>query len=131
MIQLAHSLCAGLEDPPRARGRPRTPLSDVLVGALLWVYGTKASRHAMFDFEACLEKGLLSTRLHYNTMHRYMKDSALTPILRMLLLESARPFQSIETQFAIDSTGFSTNQWERWMDHKWHKNRGDDLCAAA
>jgi DDE family transposase len=46
---------------------------------------------------------------------------SLTPYLKQLIAESARPLQSIETDFAVDSSGFSTTNYVRWFDVKYGK----------
>jgi transposase len=43
----------------------------------------------------------------------------LTPYLLMLIEESALPLQAIEADFAVDSSGFSTCRFERWIEAKY------------
>ncbi len=119
VLQYAHELCRGIIEPVQHRGRPRVPRRDIVFGALLWVYSTKSSRNAMFDFKMCQERGLISQRLHFSSMLRHLQDPTLTLLLRALLRESALPMRHIERQFAVDATGFSTRIWHRWFDHKW------------
>ena len=126
VLRYAHELCRGILEPSQSRGRPRVPRRDIVFGALLWVYGTKSSRDAMFDFRMCQDKGLLSQRLHFASMLRHLQDPTLTGLLRALLRESALPMRHIERRFAVDATGFSTRIWHRWFDHKWggmHKEK--------
>lgn len=47
---------------------------------------------------------------------------SLTPYLNQLIAQSAAPLQSIETQFAVDSSGFSTSTYVRWFDVKYGNN---------
>lgn len=42
-----------------------------------------------------------------------------------LIEESAKPLAAIESDFAINSTGFATNTYSRWFDHKWGKERSE------
>jgi hypothetical protein len=46
------------------------------------------------------------------------KSEALTPYLNELITPSAAPLKSIESDFAVDSSGFSTGQFMRWLDVK-------------
>jgi hypothetical protein len=46
-------------------------------------------------------------------VNKMMENAALTPILKSLIGYSARPLRAIETDFAIDSSGFGTNKFER------------------
>lgn len=39
-----------------------------------------------------------------------------------MIAESAKPLQSIETDFAVDSSGFSTTNYVRWFDVKYGNN---------
>jgi transposase len=43
----------------------------------------------------------------------------LTPHLQMLIEESALPLQAIERDFAVDSSGFGTSRFEKWMHAKY------------
>jgi len=43
----------------------------------------------------------------------------MTPILRSLVELSALPLKGVESDFAADSTGFSTCRFVRWFDHKY------------
>ena len=40
-----------------------------------------------------------------------------------MIEQSAAPLAEVESQFAIDSTGFSTCRFDRWFDHKWGKEK--------
>ena len=59
-------------------------------------------------------------------MFRYLESEALTPYLKELIAVSARPLQSIESDFAVDSSGFSTGQFMRWLDVKY----GEKIVAS-
>jgi transposase len=65
------------------------------------------------------DKGHLSRTPHYSAVYRFLEDPAMTPILMGLIAESARPLRSIEVDFIIDSSGFSTSRFVRWFDHKY------------
>jgi len=47
---------------------------------------------------------------------------SLTPYLKELIVQSALPLQSIEENFAVDSSGFSTTNYVRWFDVKYGSN---------
>jgi hypothetical protein len=46
-------------------------------------------------------------------------DKHLTPILRELITRSSLPLKAVETDFAVDSSGFSTSRFMRWFDLKY------------
>ncbi len=52
-------------------------------------------------------------------MFRYLESEALTPYLHALITLSAQPLKSVESKFALDSSGFSTGQFMRWLDVKY------------
>jgi hypothetical protein len=56
---------------------------------------------------------------HYNSVFKYLESEALTPYLYELITLSAAPLKSIESDFAVDSSGFSTGQFMRWLDVKY------------
>jgi hypothetical protein len=51
----------------------------------------------------------------YNSVFRYLEAEALTPYLYELIATSALPLKSVERDFAVDSSGFSS-QFMRWFD---------------
>lgn len=117
------ALCDGLQNPPQGRGRPRLPLSDVVFSSVMKVYTTVSGRRAATDIRNAKEAGLIDASPHYNSISRYLENPELTPILEGLVTESALPLSGLETQFAIDSTGFSTSTYARWFDQKWGKEK--------
>jgi transposase len=64
-------------------------------------------------------------RMHYNSVFHYLEDPALLPILKALIEESASPLKAIETDFAVDSSGFSTSTFDRWYDAKYGRMRSE------
>ena len=53
-------------------------------------------------------KGYVSHPPHFNTICKYMADPNLTPLLMDLVHASSLPMRHLESQFAVDSSGFST-----------------------
>jgi hypothetical protein len=111
---LLRGLCAGIVEPPHVgRGRPRLPLSDVVYGATMKVYTTFSGRRADTDIRDCKTKGLINRTPSYNSLFEYVQEPKLRPLFQVLVEESAAPLKAIETTFAGDSTGFSTNTHRR------------------
>ncbi|WP_170228850.1 transposase [Polyangium fumosum] len=116
---LLRDLVKGVVQPaPKKTGRPALQLADVVYAAVTKVYSTVSGRRASTDIRECEQKGLLTRAPHYNSVFRYMEDANLTPILRGLVEQSAMPLQAVETDFAIDGTGFSTCNYVRWFDER-------------
>src|SRR5229473_145488 len=117
--ELLRALCSGIVQPAHERGRPRLPLADVVHAAAMKVYTGMSGRRATTDIRECESKGLIDHAPHYNTVHNFMERTDVAPLLRALVEESASPLKAIESNFAVDSTGFSTSTYARWFDHKY------------
>jgi transposase len=123
--ELLQSLCAGIVQPAQTTGRPRLPLSDVVFSLVSKVYAGKSGRRFTSSLRRAQADGLVSAAPHYNSGHRYMEMPFMTTLLKELIEQSAAPLRAVESDFAIDSTGFSTNTYTRWYDHKWGKVRSE------
>ena len=123
--RLLRGLCDGITQPKQGKGRPRLPMSDAVFAAVMKVYGTLSGRRTASDLRACEARGLLPAAPHYNTVFKYLEDPALTPILKSLIEESARPLKAVESDFAVDGSGFSTCSYVRWYDEKYGRERSE------
>lgn len=123
--ELLRSLCAGIPQPEQINGRPRLPLSDVVFAMVSKVYSTKSGRRFTPTLRDAQAAGLVSKPPHYNSASRYLESAELTPLLKALIEQSAMPLKAVESDFAVDSSGFSTNTYSRWFDHKWGKIRSE------
>ena len=77
----------------------------------------------MTGFRETQSQGLFEKAPSFTSTFRYLENPDLTPLLKGLIERSAIPMQSLETDFAADSSGFSTSTYARWFDHKWGKER--------
>ncbi len=120
---LLRDLCAAIDNPIQKNGRPRLPVADLTFAAVMKVYATTSGRRVMVDMRDFAAKGYIDKAPHYNCIFRAFEDPTLTPILKAMIEESARPLRSIETEFAVDSTGFSSSVYQRWFDAKYGRER--------
>jgi hypothetical protein len=116
---LLYDLCQGLEELPPSKGHPRLSLSDAVFAACFKVYSTMSARRFMSDLRDAEEKGYLRTVPHFNSILNYLDNPILTPILRALITESSLPLKTVEADFAVDSSGFTTSRFIRWVAHKY------------
>ena len=72
--------------------------------------------------EAC-ERGHVSLLPHFNSVLNVLDNPATTPILTDLITRSSLPLRAVESQFAVNSSGFSTSRFTRWYDEKYGYNR--------
>jgi transposase len=116
---LLHELCNGIDEPPQTFGRPRNSLQDIIFAACFKVYSTVSCRRFSSDLQDAHAKGYLAKLPSYNSIFDYFKMESLTDYLKQLIVESSLPLKSVEEDFALDSSGFSTGRFIRWMDIKY------------
>jgi len=120
-LKLLSGLCNTIPEPTYTFGRPKLPLKDMVFSSALKVYTTFSLRRFSTDMKAAQEKGLIEKAPYYSTVARYMESPQLTPILNELITTSSLPLKSVESNFGIDSTGFSPSKFSRWFSHKYGK----------
>ena len=116
---LLYELCKTLPEPQQRTGRPRLSLADIIFSSCYKIYSTVSGRRFSTDLREAKQRGYLTRLPHYNSVFRYLESEALTPYLYALITLSAKPLQSIESDFAVDASGFSTGQFTRWLDVKY------------
>jgi transposase len=121
LLALLYELC---KKPSRARATCRqrqttTVFSGYVFSSVTKIYSTISGRRFQTDLREAKARGYLSRLPHYNSVFRYLESEALTPYLYELITLSAAPLKSIESDFAVDSSGFSTGQFMRWLDVKY------------
>lgn len=119
---LLADLCSGVTEPERAKdevGRKPVPMADQLFSAIFKVYSTFSSRRFNCDLQYAHERGYTSRPIHPSKLRAFMADEALTPYLKSMIVRSSLPLRALESNFAVDSTGFSTSKFVRWFDEKY------------
>jgi transposase len=121
---LLFDLCCGIREPQtRKQGRPTLPLSDAIFATAFKVYSTVSARRFMSDLRQSHTRGFITRVPHYNSIFNYLESAASTPLLRALITQSSLPLKAVETDFAVDSSGFTTCRFHRWFDHKYGEVR--------
>lgn len=129
---LLRGLCDGILTPPHpGRGPKPIPLSDAVYGMTMKVYTGMSGRRATTDIQSCADAGHMTRAPHYNSLFNYFERADLAPILSALVEESAAPLASVETKFAVDSTGFGTAVFRRWFDHKYGREMKEHAWVKA
>jgi len=122
--ELLNDLCSGLAEPERTcRGRKPHPIKDAIFATVFKVYSTFSSRRFSSDLREAYTRGYISKPIPGVKTTAFMENPKFTPILKSLIGRSAMPLRTVETRFAIDSSGFSTNKFERWYDQKYGVTR--------
>ena len=119
-VVLLADLCGGV---PTVRlpgaGRPRLPLKDMLFAAAYKVYVGFSARRFTTDLREAFVSGQIDGMPHFNSVNRYMVNPELTEPLKALVTASSLPLKSVETDFAVNSSGFSTSRFVRWYNKKY------------
>ena len=118
-LELLYALCGLIEDPPHHMGRLRVPLADRIFAGVFKVYSTVSGRRFDSDLRKALQRGYLYKAPTYGAIYRYFESEELTPVLKQLIIESSLPLKAVELDFAVDSSGFSTGVYKKWVDAKW------------
>jgi transposase len=100
-------------------GRPRLPFSDMTFAAVYKVYCGFSSRRFTSDLREAFINGQVNNTPHFNSVSNYLVKPELTDILKGLIMASSLPLRAIETDFAVDSSGFSTCRYVRWFNKKY------------
>jgi hypothetical protein len=116
---LLRELCKGIGEPSQIVGRKRLPFEEMIFATTFKVYSTVSQRRFMSDLRDAHAKGYISKVPHFNSISNYLESEVLTPYLEMLIEESSLPLTAIESDFAVDSSGFSTSRFSQWVDAKY------------
>jgi transposase len=117
---LLSDLCRTVPDLPAAKtGRKRIPLSVALFSAVFKVYSTVSARRFMCDLEEAHRRGHIDQAPHFNSVLNCLDNPGVTPLLFDLIRQSALPLREVDTEFAVDSSGFMTSRYVRWYDQKY------------
>lgn len=108
---LLRDLCSAVPEPERGKGRPPVPVSDALFAATYKVYTGTSARRFMSDLREAQAEGHVSRAWHFNSVLKVIENPDITPALQRLVTASAAPLGVVETQFAVDSTGFGTQSF--------------------
>jgi transposase len=119
-VELLADLCNTVPQPLRSpgAGRPRLPLSDMLFASVFKVYVGFSSRRFTSDLRDAYTNGLIDSKPHFNSVSNYLSSPDLTDTLKYLVALSSLPLKAVESDFAVDSSGFSTSRFVRWYSKK-------------
>lgn len=116
---LLAELCAGFPDPPRQKGgRKPVTVPDRLFGMVFKVYCGMSTRRYMTDMEDAQTAGHLKKTASFGKVCKFFRDADLTEPLKGMVVRSSFPLRTVETDFAVDSSGFSVSKFVRWHDEK-------------
>jgi hypothetical protein len=97
-------------------GKPGTPIKDRIYSMFIYAFCGHSSRRCISELTFAKERNIIESIPHFNTLLSFFSNKSLTRILTMLIRITSLPLKRIETHCSIDSSGFSTNVRERWLD---------------
>ena len=123
---LLADLCRNIQEKERPRDR-RGPkphfIKDSIFAMVFKVYCQLSSRRFSTDLLEAHDKGHTIRPIPGLKITSFFENPEFTPILSELIGQSARPLRTVETNFAIDSSGFGTSKFDRWYDEKYGVTR--------
>jgi transposase len=119
LLELLYTLCSQIDEPMQHMGRPRITRADRIFACCFKVYSMMSGRRFMSDLMEAKRRGFISMMPNFVSLTRYLESEEMTRILKDLIIESSLPLKSIEYDFAVDSSGFSTGVYKKWVDAKW------------
>jgi transposase len=125
-LELLHELCLTIpqeETKNPKGGRPGIPVRDSIFAAVLKVYSLHSARRFNGELEQAYENGHISRVPHFNCVLRAFDQKETTDILKAMVVTSASPLAAVETDFAVDSTGFATAKYASWYEKKYKGDR--------
>lgn len=122
---LLNDLCQGVPEPAKrpGRGRQKHLYRDSIFAMAMKVYTGFSSRRFSSDLRESHERGHVSKPIPGLKVNTFFENPIFTPILTSLVVKTAAPLRAVETDFAVDSSGFSTSNFETWYDHKYGVTR--------
>lgn len=122
--ELLKDLVKEVEEPEyKGPGRPPLLLKEQTFCAIQKVYSQLSSRRAHTLFRNAEEREQITHAPYYNQVNKFLNREDITPLLERLVVVTAKPLQAVETEFAIDSSGFRTTQFNEYCKDKHNTKR--------
>ncbi len=117
-MKLLGDITSNIPNPEYSFGRPTLPMSDMVYSSVMKVFSTFSLRRFMGDMEIAKEKGYIDSTPCYASVGHFLQKKELTPLLDDIVTLTSLPLRSVEKDFAVDSTGFGTSNFQRWFSFK-------------
>ena len=116
-LELLYELTSQIPQPKReGAGRPSADLGEMIFSCCLKTYLDFSSRRSESDIQLAKELGYIHHPPHFNTVLKYLRKPEMKKVLMKLVEISALPLKEVESNFAMDASGFSTV-----MSYAWNK----------
>jgi len=114
-----YQLVSTIEEPEKhGPGKPSMKLQDKVFCCIMKVYSQLSSRRSQCLYHQAIQKQQISYDPHFNIVSKTLNKNEIFPILHKLVHLSAQPLASVETDFAIDSSGFRCSTFGNYCEEK-------------
>lgn len=120
---LLRDLVNSVKEPEQRMGRPRLNLRETLFCAIQKVYSQLSSRRAHSLYKRAEVDEKIGHAPHFNAISKLLNREESTSILHKLITISAQPLKAVETDFAVDSSGFRTTTFGEYAEKKYALHR--------
>lgn len=103
------------------KGGQSAPLKDKIFCMFTYNFSGLSSRRCISDIKIAHQRRLVKDVPHFNSVLNYFTDTNTTPLIKKLITLTALPLKNVEKDFAVDSSGFSTSLFDRWIDYRTQK----------
>ncbi|MFH0969837.1 MAG: transposase [Candidatus Diapherotrites archaeon] len=117
-LELLYDLVQNVPEKEYVFGRPLVSEKDLLFASVLKVYTGFSLRRFMSDLRECEKKGFISKVPCFASIGHFMQRKEIIPVLQKLISLSAMPLHSVESKFAVDSSGFRTTRFNEYAKQK-------------
>ena len=100
----------------KGTGRPPADFGEMIFSICLKTYLDFSSRRIESDIQMAHQLGYIEHVPHFNTVLKYLNNPKLERVLRHLITLSSLPLKQVEEKFTVDSSGFSTSMFARWVN---------------
>jgi len=118
------------ESKKQGKGRPSLKLADQIFCCVMKEYGQLSSRRAKHMYNEAMQRQQISCNPHFNIVTRTLNKKDVTPLLHKLIHLSAQPLAGIETDFAVDSSGFRCSTFGAYCEYAHGEKRRHNWLKA-
>lgn len=106
---------------PKRAGAPGASLKEKIYCMFVYNYSGCSSRRCISELKMAEERKVISKTPHFNSVLNYFGDLEAIDLIKKLILITSIPLKNVEKDFAVDSSGFSTSSFERWLNVRTQK----------
>ena len=117
--QFLYQLVSTIEESEKnGPGKPGMKIQDKLFCCIMKVYSQLSSRRSQCLYNQAIQRQQIEYDPHFNVVSKTLNKKWITPILHELIRLSAQSLASVETDFAIDSSGFRCSTFGNYCEEK-------------